>query len=50
MENLKYKLPKKYAGMVESVEFEDGLIDGCKYMVYLKDGMSSQTMGKVSQQ
>jgi hypothetical protein len=46
MENLKHKLPKKYASMVRSVEREDGLIDDCKYMVYLEDGYEFSNDGQ----
>jgi hypothetical protein len=46
MENLKDKLPKKYASMIESIDIEDGLIDDCKYMVYLKDGFEWSNDGQ----
>lgn len=39
MENiLLNKIPKKYHERIERIEKEDGLIDGCKYMVYFADG------------
>lgn len=31
-------IPRKYRERVKSVETEDELIDGCKYMVYFADG------------
>lgn len=31
-------LPKKYHERVANFESEDGLIDDCKYMLYLNDG------------
>jgi hypothetical protein len=46
MGNLKDKLPKKYANMIESIDVEDGLIDDCKYMVYLKDGFEWSNDGQ----
>ncbi len=30
-------IPKKYKERVSSIEIEDGLIDDCKYMLYLND-------------
>jgi hypothetical protein len=30
-------LPKKYQGRIASLEKEDGLIDGCKYMLYFNN-------------
>ena len=38
MEKLFKRLPKKYHDRVDRLEVEDGLIDDCKYMLYLKDG------------
>lgn len=32
------RLPKKYHNRVEDFELEDGLIDGCPYMLYFKAG------------
>lgn len=31
-------IPIKYRERVSSIEIEDGLIDDCKYMLYLNDG------------
>lgn len=31
-------IPEKYRERVSSIEREDGLIDDCKYMLYLNDG------------
>ena len=35
MEKLFKRLPKKYHDRVDMLEAEDGLIDDCKYMLYL---------------
>jgi hypothetical protein len=37
-ERLLKRIPNKLAVKVDFIEAEDGLIDDCKYMVYLKDG------------
>jgi hypothetical protein len=39
------KLSKKQAEMIKAVETEAGLEDGCKYMVYLKNGFEHYDMG-----
>lgn len=39
------KIPKKYQNKIESIEQEAGLIDDCKYMVYLKDGVEHDVFG-----
>lgn len=39
---LKY-LPKKYHKCVDSFELETGLIDDCKYMLYLNEDCASET-------
>ena len=37
-EKLLERLPKKYHDRVAEFEQEDGLIDGCKYMLYFTKG------------
>lgn len=39
------KIPKKYEAQIASIESEGGLIDDCKYMVYLKDGFEQYAFG-----
>jgi hypothetical protein len=36
-------LPVHYHKAVESFEREDGLIDDCKYMLYLRENYASET-------
>ena len=38
MNNLKDKLPKGLRERVRELVAEDGLIDNCRYMLYLNDG------------
>ena len=39
------KIPKKYQNKIECIEEESGLIDDCRYMVYLKDGLEHYVYG-----
>jgi len=39
------KTTKKQSLMIDSIEVENGLIDDCKYMVYLKDGFEHECFG-----
>ena len=38
-------IPKKYQSKIKSIEAEAGLIDDCKYMIYLKDGIEHPIFG-----
>ena len=42
-ETLLRYLPKKYHKCVDSFELENGLIDDCKYMLYLNEEFTSET-------
>ena len=39
------KIPKKYQNKISSIEAEGGLIDDCKYMVYLLEGYEHPIFG-----
>lgn len=39
------KTPKQYQNKIESIQRESDLIDDCKYMVYLKDGIEHEVFG-----
>lgn len=39
------KIPKKYKNKISSIEVEGGLIDDCKYMVYLNNGFEHPIFG-----
>ena len=39
------KIPKKHQNKIKSIEKESGLIDDCKYMVYLKEGIEHDVFG-----
>ena len=38
-------IPNKYKNKIKSIEQEAGLIDDCKYMVYLNDGIEHDVFG-----
>ena len=40
MRKLESYLNKKQRAMIQSIDAEDGLVDDCKYMVYLKEGFT----------
>ena len=40
MRKLESYLNKKQRAMIESIESESGLVDDCKYMVYLKESFT----------
>lgn len=39
------KIPKMYQNKIDRIEREGGLIDDCKFMVYLKDGVEHKVFG-----
>jgi len=39
------KIPKKYKNKIASIEAEGGLIDDCKYMIYLVEGYEHPIFG-----
>jgi len=40
MRKLESYLNKKQQNMIDSIDAESGLVDDCKYMVYLKEGFT----------